>query len=79
MTLTFTEGHNCISKLTDALTCTLIVISRKIFKALAFKLGMNGRVMHGIYIQGHFDYLDLDARSQWLGRGNNSSWNYLDN
>ena len=27
MTLTFTQGHNCVSELTNALTCTLIVIS----------------------------------------------------
>ena len=27
----------------------------------------------------HFDDLHLDARSQWLGRGNKSVLNYLDN
>ena len=38
MTLTFTQGHHCISKtkLTKALICTLTVLSRKI----ALKLGM---------------------------------------
>ena len=38
--------------------------------------------MHGIYIiyiytHGRFD--DLDARSQWFGRGTNSALKYLDN
>ena len=32
MTLTFIQGHNCQSWQIYALTCTLIVISRKIFK-----------------------------------------------
>ena len=31
-----------------------------------------GRLRHGIYTDGHFDDLDLDARSQWIGRGRNS-------
>ena len=26
--------------------------------------------MHGIYADTHFDDLDLDARTQWIGRGN---------
>ena len=25
--------------------------------------------MHGIYAHSHFDDLDLDARSQWVGKG----------
>ena len=32
-----------------------------------------------IYAGAHFDDLDLDARSQWFGRGNNSALNYLIN
>ena len=28
--MTFTQGHNCVSKLTNAYICTLIVIPRKI-------------------------------------------------
>ena len=39
-----------------------------------------GRLMHGVYTDGLFDDLDLDARSQWLGGGTNSALlNYLDN
>ena len=34
--------------------------------------------MHGIYNDGRFDDLDLDARPQGLGRGTNSALNYLD-
>ena len=34
---------------------------------LPFKLGMAGRVMHGAYAR--FDDLDLDAKSQWVGKG----------
>ena len=35
--------------------------------------------MHDIYAHDHFDDLDLDARSQWLGRGQTSALSYLDN
>ena len=31
------------------------------------------------YAHARFDDLDLDAGSQWLGRGQNSALNYLDN
>ena len=33
--------------------------------------------LHGTY--AHFDDLDIDARSQWLGRGKKSTLNSLDN
>ena len=47
---------------------------------MAFKLSMKvDLIMYGIYTPGHFDDLDLDARSQWLGRGTNSACNYLSN
>ena len=38
---------------------------------MAFKLGMTvgGRLTHGIYARARVDDLDLDARSQWVGRG----------
>ena len=36
---------------------------------MAFKLGT--------YTHGLFDDFDLDARSQWLGRGIHSAFNYL--
>ena len=45
---------------------------------MAFKLGMKVD-FHGIYTHGRFADLDLDARSQWLGRRTNSALNYLDN
>ena len=32
------------------------------------------RLMHGIMIYANFDDFDLDARSLWLGRGNNSAF-----
>ena len=62
-------------KLDKVLTCSLIGISRNNIQAMAFKCGMMV-LMHGI---SHFDDLDLDARSQWLGRGNKSALNYLNN
>ena len=47
--------------------------------AVAFKLDMTvRRLMHDIYAHARVDDLDRDARSQWLGRGNNSALNYLD-
>ena len=41
---------------------------------MAFKLGMTVDIYSCIYAQGHFDYLDLDARSQWFGRGEIQRW-----
>ena len=35
--------------------------------------------MFGISTHAGINVLDLDARSQWLGRGNLSALNYLDN
>ena len=45
---------------------------------MTFTLGM-AVDMHGIHAHAHFDDLDLDSRSQWLGRGKHSAFNYLDN
>ena len=58
-------------KLDTFLTCSLIVISRTIFKEIkGFKLSMTVRVcMHNTYDRAHFAVFDLDGRSQWLGRG----------
>ena len=47
--------------------------------AVAFKLGMKADLCMGYYTQSSFDDLDLNARSHWLGRGNNSALNYFDN
>ena len=44
---------------------------------MAFKLGMTVDLLRGIYAR--FDDLDLDARSQWVGKGKQSVLNYLDN
>ena len=49
-----------------------------------FKLWLSKRASlqtyawHISYAHAHFDDLDLDARSQWLGRGNIPALNYLD-
>ena len=46
--------------------------------AMTIKSWHGGRFIHGIY--AHADDLDLDARSQWVGNGQNkSALNYLDN
>ena len=44
---------------------------------MAFKLCMT--VYLCMDAHARFDDLDLDARSQWVGKGKNSSLNYLDN
>ena len=51
---------------------------------MAFKLGMTVDLCMAyiyIYIYAHvrLDDLDLDARSQWVGKGKVSALNYLDN
>ena len=78
MTLLFTQGHNCISNWTICLTCSIIAISRTVFK-LWQSTCHDGRHMHGTYAHARFDHLDLDARSQWVGKGRKSVLNYLDN
>ena len=35
--------------------------------------------MHDIYARAHFDDLDLDASSQWVGKSKKPALNYLDN
>ena len=37
---------------------------------------LEGRLTHSIYAHAHFSYLDLDARSQWVGKSKNSVLNY---
>ena len=47
---------------------------------MAFKIGMLVDLhMTSFTLNAHFDDRDLDAMSQWLGRGNNSALNYLEN
>ena len=75
MTLVFTQGHDCVSNLTDV----VIVISRTIFKVMAFKLF--SRIMYGIYncVHARFDDLDFGTRSQWVGVAEtNSALKYFD-
>ena len=45
---------------------------------MAFEFGMKVD-MGQLYAHGRLDDLDLDVRSQWLGRGTNSALNDLDN
>ena len=62
-------------KLDYLLTCN---ISDNI-EAVTFKLhGHDGRRMGAIHAHAHFDGLDLDARSKWVGKCENSMLNYFD-
>ena len=58
LTLTFIQGHKCISNLT-----ALLAISETIFKLLHSNLT--------VYAHARFDDLDLDARSHWVDEGKN--------
>ena len=70
MTLLFTQGHKCV-KLDKCLTCTIIVISQIVCKLyMAFKHGMTVDLCIA-YAQACVNDLDLDARSQWVGKGRN--------
>ena len=47
--------------------------------AMAFTLGVTVDLcMTCMHAHARFDDLDLDARSQWAGKGNQSALNYLD-
>ena len=39
----------------------------------------DGRLMDAIYVRARFDDLGLDARSQWVFKGEKSELNYVDN
>ena len=39
----------------------------------------DGILMDAIYAHARFDDLNLDARSQWVGKGKYSALNYFDN
>ena len=46
--------------------------------AMGIQTCHGGRLkMHGIHAHAPFDDLDLDARSQWVGKGKKSAVNYL--
>ena len=67
---------NCVSKLTNALICTWIIIYRKIFKLWHSNLAWRLTYAWDVYILMvvSMTWLDLDARSQWIGRGKNQLW-----
>ena len=48
---------------------------------MAFKFGMTVDLFmaYNMLIHVRVDDLDLDARSQWVGKGQKSALNYLDN
>ena len=46
--------------------------------ALGIHTGHGGRLTHGIHAHVCVDDLDLGARAQWVGRGNNSALNNHD-
>ena len=47
---------------------------------MTFKLGMTVNLcMAYIYAHACVDNLDLDATSQWVGKGKKSALNYFDN
>ena len=66
------------SQLDKSYTCTIIAISRTAFK-LWHPTWHDGRLMHGISAHARFSDLDLDARSQWFGKGKNSTLHALGN
>ena len=53
-------------KLDTCLACTIAII---VISRTTVKLWHDGRLMHGTYADARFNYLDLDTRSQWIGRG----------
>ena len=60
---------------------SIIAIYRTIFFSYVMHTWNDGRLMRGIIICIHalFDDLDLDARSQWVGKGKTPTLNYLNN
>ena len=59
MTLTFSQGHKYVSNLTT------------FYLAISYHIQTwhDGRRMDAIYALARFNYLDLDARSQWDFKG----------
>ena len=74
MTLLFTQGHNCVSNLKLVM---LKIVLTGIVCQLWHARWHDGTPMHGISAHARFD--DLDGRSQWVGKGKNSVFNYFDN
>ena len=68
MTLTFNQGHKCISTWT---TFNLQYLGQ--YLSYYIQTWHDGKLMDAIY--AHFNDLDVDARSQWVGKGKeNQSW-----
>ena len=80
MTVRYIPGHNCVSNKTNKKLVYLYYKSNisDTIKAISLKRH-NGRLVHGIHAHAHFDDLDLEGRSQWVGRGKTTALNYLDN
>ena len=78
MTLTFTQGHNYVSNLTNVL---LVTQYNYLGQYLSYDIQTwhDGRRMHGMYMHVHAfrDDLDLDARSQWIRRQSKNNNNQI--
>ena len=66
--------HSNLASIAHQVSCKAVA-----YEAMAFKLGMTEDLCMAYYGHARFDDLDLDARSHWLGRGQNSALNDLDN
>ena len=60
MTLTFTQGHNCISN-HNFLTSSLVIVS-DIYLRYGIQTWHDGR--HGIYARAHFNDLDISGLTE---------------
>ena len=65
-------------KRAKCITCTIIAISRK-YLSCGIHTWLDSRLVHGICAHARVDDLDLDARSQRVGKGKTPALNYLDN
>ena len=55
-------------KLDKINVCTIIAVSRTVFKLYGIQTWHDGRHMRGIYAHARFDDLDLDELSQLVGK-----------
>ena len=68
MPLTFILGHTCVSNLTTfelAISLTMLILSCYI------QTWRDSRLLEAIRAHARFNELDLDAKSQWVGKGKN--------
>ena len=78
MTLPFTQGHNCISTLTNVKRVPKQPYLGQ-YASYGIQTWHGSRLMHGICAHARSDDVDLDARSQWVDKRKQSTLNYLDN